>query len=96
LKTSNACYFKLRRILIEGFSSSSLSILSLALSLTHHSYSTRPPYSHPRPPAARLQAELKGPDPESEHVPTEDAGYKLYQAARKLKGKRAIITGGEL
>ncbi|KAK3722758.1 hypothetical protein LTR37_002330 [Vermiconidia calcicola] len=35
------------------------------------------------------------PQPESENVPTEDGGYQLYKAAGKLKGKKALITGGD-
>jgi len=33
--------------------------------------------------------------PSTEYVPTPDGGYKLYQAAGKLKGRKALITGGE-
>lgn len=42
-----------------------------------------------------LQSELKGPEPQSEHLPTEDGGYQLYKAAGKLKDKSTIITGGD-
>lgn len=35
------------------------------------------------------------PQPATEMVPTPDGGYKQYQAAGKLKGKKAIITGGD-
>jgi len=38
---------------------------------------------------------MKGPDPQSENVPTEDGGYQIYKAAGKLAGKRALITGGD-
>lgn len=38
---------------------------------------------------------MKGPDPESKHLPTEDGGYQIYKAAGKLKGKKALITGGD-
>ena len=38
---------------------------------------------------------MKGPDPVSTEVPTEDGGYQTYKAAGKLKGKKAIITGGD-
>ena len=38
---------------------------------------------------------MKGPDPTNKKVPTEDGGYQTYKAADKLKGKRAIITGGD-
>lgn len=34
-------------------------------------------------------------EPASAHIPTDDGGYQLYKAAGKLKGKRAIITGGD-
>ena len=30
-----------------------------------------------------------------EAVPTEDGGFQIYKAAGKLKGKKAIITGGD-
>lgn len=36
-----------------------------------------------------------GPPPQNEHLPTEDGGYQIYKAAGKLKGKKAIITGGD-
>lgn len=42
-----------------------------------------------------LQSDLPKPHPESERVPTEDQGYKTYQAAGKLKGRKALITGGD-
>ena len=35
------------------------------------------------------------PQPSTEHVPTPDGGYQLYQAAGKLKGRKAVITGGD-
>lgn len=35
------------------------------------------------------------PAPAVDHVPTGDGGSKLYQAANKLKGKKALITGGD-
>ena len=38
---------------------------------------------------------MKGPTPQNEHLPTEDGGYQIYKAAGKLKGKKAIITGGD-
>jgi NAD(P)-dependent dehydrogenase (short-subunit alcohol dehydrogenase family) len=38
---------------------------------------------------------MEDPKPVSSHIPTEDGGYQLYKAAGKLKGKRAIITGGD-
>ena len=42
-----------------------------------------------------LQTEMKGPDPSSKHLPTEDGGYQTYKAAKKLEGKKVIITGGD-
>jgi predicted ATP-dependent serine protease len=53
----------------------------------------QPPVQDQQPPG--LQSELKGPDPQSQHVPSEDGGYKIYKAAGKLKDKSAIITGGD-
>ena len=38
---------------------------------------------------------MKGPDPVNKEIPTEDGGYQTYKAAGKLKGKKAIITGGD-
>lgn len=38
---------------------------------------------------------MKGPPPRNEEIPTEDGGYQIYKAAGKLKGKKAIITGGD-
>lgn len=35
------------------------------------------------------------PSPTFAHVLTEDGGYQIYKAAGKLKGKKAIITGGD-
>jgi len=40
------------------------------------------------------EADLE-PSPHSDQVPNEEGGQKLYQAAGKLKGKKAIITGGD-
>jgi len=36
-----------------------------------------------------------GPAPSSEYLPDDNGGYQLYKAAGKLKGKKAIITGGD-
>lgn len=36
-----------------------------------------------------------GPSPMTEYVPTPDGGHKLYQAAGKLKDRKALITGGD-
>jgi NAD(P)-dependent dehydrogenase (short-subunit alcohol dehydrogenase family) len=38
---------------------------------------------------------MPDPKPVSDQLPTEEGGYQLYKAAGKLKGKRAIITGGD-
>ncbi|KAF9256883.1 NAD(P)-binding protein [Marasmius fiardii PR-910] len=35
------------------------------------------------------------PPPQSEYIPTWDGSYKLYQAAGKLQGRKALITGGD-
>jgi len=52
-----------------------------------------PPTQDQQPPG--LESELKGPKPQDENVPGEDGGYKLYKAAGKLEGKKALITGGD-
>ena len=41
------------------------------------------------------QTDMKGPDPANKQLPTEDGGYQTYRPAGKLKGKKAIITGGD-
>ena len=41
------------------------------------------------------QSDMKGPDPANKQIPTEDGGYQTYKAAGKLKGKKAVITGGD-
>ncbi len=51
------------------------------------------PVSHQKQPG--LQSEMKGQQPVSTKLPTEDGGYQIYKAAGKLKGKKAIITGGD-
>jgi len=38
---------------------------------------------------------MKGPDPVNDQLPTSDGGYQPYLAAGKLKGKKALITGGD-
>jgi len=38
---------------------------------------------------------MKGPDPVNDQLPTDDGGYQPYLAAGKLKGKKALITGGD-
>ena len=42
-----------------------------------------------------LQHEMEGPKPVTEEIPTEEGGYQKYKAAGKLKGKKAVITGGD-
>lgn len=49
--------------------------------------------SHQEQPG--LQSKMKGQQPVSTKLPTEDGGYQIYKAAGKLKGKKAIITGGD-
>ncbi|KAK5020182.1 hypothetical protein BJ546DRAFT_155467 [Cryomyces antarcticus] len=51
------------------------------------------PVSDQKPPG--LQSEMKGPEPQSENIPTEDGGFQIYKAAGKLEGKKAVITGGD-
>ncbi|KAI9876318.1 MAG: hypothetical protein M1830_006775 [Pleopsidium flavum] len=51
------------------------------------------PVSHQEQPG--LQSEMKGKEPVSKKIPTEDGGYQTYKAAGKLEGKKAIITGGD-
>ena len=41
------------------------------------------------------QSDMKGPEPTNKQIPTEDGGYQTYRAAGKLRGKKAIITGGD-
>jgi len=38
---------------------------------------------------------MAGKDPVNDQLPTSDGGYQSYLAANKLKGKRALITGGD-
>jgi hypothetical protein len=51
-----------------------------------------PPHRLPQP---TLQSNMKGQDPATTDIPTEDGGYQTYKAAGKLQGKKAIITGGD-
>lgn len=51
------------------------------------------PIQHQQKPGS--QADLSDPKPVSTRIPTEDGGYQTYKAARKLAGRRAIITGGD-
>ncbi|KIW05374.1 uncharacterized protein PV09_03890 [Verruconis gallopava] len=59
----------------------------------HFKSGHQPPVQSQEPPG--LQSDLKGADPQSQHVPTEDGGYALYKAAGKLQDKSCIITGGD-
>lgn len=38
---------------------------------------------------------MKGPAPATTEIPTEEGGYQTYKAAKKLEGKKALITGGD-
>jgi NAD(P)-dependent dehydrogenase (short-subunit alcohol dehydrogenase family) len=38
---------------------------------------------------------MAGPDPINDQLPSKDGGYEPYKAAGKLKGKKALITGGD-
>lgn len=51
------------------------------------------PVHHQEKPG--FQHKIPDPKPVSDSLPTEDGGYQLYKAAGKLKGKRAVITGGD-
>jgi len=42
-----------------------------------------------------LQSDLEGQEPQNDKIPDGKGGYKLYRAASKLEGKRAVITGGD-
>ncbi|KAK4610700.1 hypothetical protein CLAFUW4_13701 [Fulvia fulva] len=52
----------------------------------------QPDVQHQKVPG--LQSDMT-PAPSTEYVPTPEGGYKLYQAAGKLKDKKALITGGD-
>ncbi|KFX91443.1 hypothetical protein O988_07753 [Pseudogymnoascus sp. VKM F-3808] len=41
------------------------------------------------------QYKMAGPDPINDQLPSKDGGYEPYKAAGKLKGKKALITGGD-
>lgn len=41
------------------------------------------------------EGDMPTPTPQFDRIPTGDGGSKLYQAAGKLKDKKAIITGGD-
>ncbi|EPE34535.1 NAD(P)-binding Rossmann-fold containing protein [Glarea lozoyensis ATCC 20868] len=51
------------------------------------------PVSHQEAPGK--QHKMEGPDPVNDQLPTDDGGYQPYLAAGKLKGKKALITGGD-
>lgn len=51
-----------------------------------------PPIQHDHPPG--LEKDMN-PRPVYDKLPTEDGGYQPYKAAGKLKGKKALITGGD-
>jgi len=51
-----------------------------------------PPVQQQSPPG--LESEMN-PKPVYDQLPTPDGGYQPYLAAGKLKGKKAIITGGD-
>ncbi|CAG8957460.1 hypothetical protein HYFRA_00011441 [Hymenoscyphus fraxineus] len=51
------------------------------------------PVAHQSAPGK--QHEMKGPNPVNDQLPTGDGGYQPYLAAGKLKGKKALITGGD-
>jgi len=50
------------------------------------------PVQQQEPPGWQSQLD---PQPSTEYIPTPEGGYKLYQAAGKLKGRKAVITGGD-
>jgi len=41
------------------------------------------------------QHKMPGQDPVNDQLPTDDGGYQPYLAAGKLRGKKALITGGD-
>ena len=50
------------------------------------------PITHQEQPGLQRDLPIK---PASTKLPNEDGGYQLYKAADKLKGKNALITGGD-
>lgn len=50
------------------------------------------PITHQEQPGRQGDLPIK---PASTKIPTEDGGYQTYRAAGKLKGKNALITGGD-
>lgn len=53
----------------------------------------RIPVQHMNQPS--IQEDMKGPEPQETQIPTEDGGYQIYKPAKKLEGKKALITGGD-
>ncbi|CZS98562.1 hypothetical protein WAI453_005730 [Rhynchosporium graminicola] len=51
------------------------------------------PVSHQEAPGK--QHDMAGQDPVNDQLPTSSGGYQTYLAAGKLKGKKALITGGD-
>jgi len=51
-----------------------------------------PPIQHDKLPG--IEKDMN-PRPVYDQLPTEDGGYQPYKAAGKLKGKKALITGGD-
>jgi len=41
------------------------------------------------------QYKMTGPEPQNDQLPTAEGGYQPYLACGKLKGKKALITGGD-
>ncbi|KAK3673866.1 hypothetical protein LTR78_006421 [Recurvomyces mirabilis] len=52
----------------------------------------KPPVQQQAPPGDQRKLD---PQPSTEDVPDEKGGWRAYQGSGKLKGKRAIITGGD-
>jgi len=51
------------------------------------------PVSHQDAPGK--QHKMAGQDPVNDQLPTDEGGYQPYKSADKLKGKKALITGGD-
>ncbi|CAG9989242.1 unnamed protein product [Clonostachys byssicola] len=41
------------------------------------------------------EGEMPNPNPQFQNIPTEEGQYQKYRAAGKLKGQKALITGGD-
>jgi len=50
------------------------------------------PIQEQKPPGLQSKLDVA---PATEYLPDDNGGYQLYKAAGKLKGKKAIITGGD-